>query len=245
MPRWTGENLFGKTVLLHLEGGFGDQISGLRYIRELKKRGAEKVIVAGHMDLACLLPRMIDVVTFIDSRYESAIAHDYYVPSMRCVPDFGFEYSDIDGSPFLTRYTFPQYKTVKHIGIRWAGNPIFTENHLRQIPPEFLFNIPGTLISLQKDTSIKLPPHIFTPTLNTWEDTARIIEKLDMVVSSCTSVAHLSAALGVPTIIIIPLLPYYLWALPGDKSPWYNSVTLIRQKNRGEWDNVELNNLFR
>jgi len=41
--------------------------------------------------------------------------------------------------------------------------------------------------------------------------------------------------MGVPTWIIVPVLPYYLWALPGDTSPYYDSVTLFRQKEYGSW----------
>jgi hypothetical protein len=55
------------------------------------------------------------------------------------------------------------------------------------------------------------------------------------VISSCTSVAHLAGAMGVPTWIIVPVLNYYIWSVPGDKSPYYDSVKLFRQKKFGCW----------
>jgi hypothetical protein len=33
----------------------------------------------------------------------------------------------------------------------------------------------------------------------------------------------------------VPVLPYYAWAYPGEKSVWYDSVTLFRQKMYGDW----------
>ncbi len=71
--------------------------------------------------------------------------------------------------------------------------------------------------------------------LKSWEDTASILKGLDLVITSCTSVAHLSAALGVETWVIVPVLPYYVWSVPGEKSVWYDSVRLFRQTTYGDW----------
>ena len=43
-------------------------------------------------------------------------------------------------------------------------------------------------------------------------------------------------AMGIETWIVVPILPYYLWALPGDKTPHYDSVTLYRQEKYGCWE---------
>jgi hypothetical protein len=56
------------------------------------------------------------------------------------------------------------------------------------------------------------------------------------VITSCTSIAHLSAALGQETWVIVPILPYYAWAAPGESSVWYESVKLFRQTQYGNWD---------
>lgn len=76
-------------------------------------------------------------------------------------------------------------------------------------------------VNLQKEeTDLKL---------DSWEDTLVVIDQLDLVITSCTSVAHVSAALEKP------ILPYYLWALPGNRTPWYQSVRLFRQEFYGDW----------
>jgi ADP-heptose:LPS heptosyltransferase len=66
------------------------------------------------------------------------------------------------------------------------------------------------------------------------------------VITSCTSIAHLSAAMGRPTWVIVPILPYHIWAYGGDHSPWYPETTRIfRQKRFSDWqecfDNLEQN----
>ena len=68
-----------------------------------------------------------------------------------------------------------------------------------------------------------------------WNATRRSISECELVVTSCTSTAHLAAAMGVETWIITPILAYYLWALPIHTSPYYNSVTLYRQEKYGDW----------
>lgn len=44
--------------------------------------------------------------------------------------------------------------------------------------------------------------------------------------------------MGVPTWVVVPIMPYYIWAMPGNKSAWYNTVTLFRQTRYGHWDDV-------
>ena len=128
------------------------------------------------------------------------------------------------------------------IGIRWSGNPQFEAQQHRVFPVQPLIDLHKiekiTLYSLQRDNDLKdnLPFADLRYDMKTWQDTAEIINGLDLVITSCTSIAHLSAALGKPTWIIVPVLPYYTWALPGKKSPWHDTVTIYRQTKHGNWD---------
>ena len=76
------------------------------------------------------------------------------------------------------------------------------------------------------------------------DETAAIIKSLDIVISVDTSVAHLSAAMGKPTWILLPFAPDWRWLLGRDTSPWYKSAQLFRQKERGSWKEIleDLNN---
>jgi ADP-heptose:LPS heptosyltransferase len=85
---------------------------------------------------------------------------------------------------------------------------------------------------------LELPKNIvdLNHLLLSWEDTAASISNLDLVITSCTSIAHLASAMGKPTWIVIPILPYHIWTYGGDHSPWYQKTTkLFRQTKFGSW----------
>jgi len=71
--------------------------------------------------------------------------------------------------------------------------------------------------------------------LDSWHDTQAAIASCDLVISSCTSVSHLAAAMGVPTWVVTPIMPYFLYALDGDRTPYYDGMRLFRQEIYGDW----------
>lgn len=238
MPMWDG---FSKgTVLLNLEGGFGDQIHSVRFATEIAKRGCE-VIVACSGQLATLFRDIPGVVAVVQHEAMFGVVHDFWVPSMSAPIFLDMEFSDVDGSPYIDR---PKHKSDKfRIGLRWQGNPNFEHQQHRIFPPLPFFdavkNDDIEFISLQRDLGVEHRPEwVNEVSLNHWEDTALAINSCDLVITSCTSVAHLAGAMGVPTWIIVPILPYYLWAKPGNKTEWYDTVTLYRQSTYGDWSNV-------
>ena len=94
-------------------------------------------------------------------------------------------------------------------------------------------------ISLQRDEgSDACPDWVREVPLDTWEQTRQAVASCDLVISSCTSVSHLAAAMGVETWVITPIMPYFLYALPGDRTPYYDSMRLFRQSGFGEWKPV-------
>ena len=127
-----------------------------------------------------------------------------------------------------------KYSKIR-IGLCWKGNPKFEHEQHRIFPHNLFFdsvkNIDAEFISLQKGKGEdERPEWVEKVSLDTWEDTSKAIASCDLVITSCTSVAHLAGAMGTKTWIIIPILPYYLWALPGEKTSYYDSVTLFRQE---------------
>lgn len=235
--------LEGKVVLFRSEGGLGDEIMNVRFARDFEKRGARVVV-------ACSAPLMsfFSANGFLTVANEVAnhnkVSYDYWVPAMSAAYVLGYEYESLDGNAFLnapTRDLYEKPGTLK-VGIRWSGNPKFEHEQHRRFDPQPLIDmhtVAGTTFySLQRDDDTRefLPFGDLKDQLNSWNDTASIIKSLDLVITSCTSVAHCAAALGVETWIITPILPYYCWAMPGDKSAWYNSVRLFRQTEYGNWD---------
>jgi ADP-heptose:LPS heptosyltransferase len=76
----------------------------------------------------------------------------------------------------------------------------------------------------------------YTAELKSFDDTAAFVSALDLVVTVCTSVAHLSGAIGQRTWVLLDVNPHWVWLLERRDSPWYPTATLYRQRQFGEWD---------
>jgi len=74
--------------------------------------------------------------------------------------------------------------------------------------------------------------------LDDFDDTAAVIENLDLVISVDTSVAHLAGAMGKTVWTLLPFSPDWRWMLGRDDSPWYPTMRLFRQEERGCWEPV-------
>jgi hypothetical protein len=239
---WKDQDLTNKILLLRGEGGLGDEIINFRFAQEFKKLGAN-VVVSGHPALLPIFSRHGFVCVTSSAVEKGEVYYDYWVPAMSASYVLGYEYDTLPGNPYLNAVPESVAKkpgTIK-VGLRWSGNPHFEHEQHRTFDPKLmidLHNTPGvTCYSFQKDHNLvdNLPFDDLGTSLKTWEDTASHLKSMDLVITSCTSVAHMSAALGIETWVIVPILPYYVWAVPGDKSAWYNSVRLFRQEKYGDW----------
>lgn len=237
---WKNESLENKTLLFRSEGGLGDEIINFRFAKHFQDLGA-RVVVSCHKSLIQFFSKHGFIT--ITEQAIPYINYDYWVPGMSALHVAGYDQNTLSGKPYLTAEPKTLYSkpgTLK-VGIRWAGNPKFEHEQHRKFDPQPLIDLhelPGvTLYSLQRDEDCidGLPFADLRNQLMTWDDTASTIMGLDLVITSCTSVAHLSAALGKETWVVIPVMPYYIWAKPGKKSVWYDSVTLFRQEKYGDW----------
>ena len=248
---WAGEDLTGKTVILNMECGFGDQIIYARFATEVWRRGG-KAILCCEKSLHSLFNRIPGVEKCITLNDVPQTYHDYWIPGFSCSWVFGHTFETLPNEPYLfaNQASVEIWKTLIKsekikVGIRWSGSPLFEHQQFRIFPPEKLINLYKDndhiqFYSLQRDTDIReLPDEIvdLQHLIISWEDTAACIENLDLVITSCTSIAHLASAMGKPTWVIVPLLPYHIWAYGGNTSPWYQDTTQVfRQVKFGNWD---------
>lgn len=144
-------------------------------------------------------------------------------------------------------------KTIKSlkIGIAWAGSPTQGRDrdrscHLNQFLP-LLQQSNCIFYSLQKGETAEaqideLPSGISIVDLGKrftdFADTAAAIAQLDLVITIDTSIAHLAAALGKPTWVLLCYNPDWRWMLEGDSSPWYPTMRLFRQPTFWDWNSV-------
>jgi hypothetical protein len=250
-PIWDQSDLTNKNVIINLEAGYGDNIIFARFATEVWRRGG-KCFLCCDKTLHSLFSRIPGVEKCITLDEIESTPHDFWIPGFSCSWLFGHTVDTLPNEPYI--FAKPEsvniwesmLKTEKKIkvGIRWSGNPKFEHQQFRIFPSEKLINLYKTneniqFYSLQRDTDLReLPEEIrdLQHLIISWEDTAACIENMDLVISSCTSVAHLSAAMGKPTWVIVPILPYHVWAYGDEHSPWYEKTTKVfRQKKFGDW----------
>jgi hypothetical protein len=135
------------------------------------------------------------------------------------------------------------------LGITWSGSETNPKLRNRSVPlAQFAPLLPDgwQIFGLQKEVrardrqALKLAPQIrnLGSELRDFSDTAAACQCMDVIVSVDTSVAHLSAALGMETWILLPFSADWRWLLGRSDSPWYPTARLYRQDRRGEWNTV-------
>jgi hypothetical protein len=236
MLPWDGKSK--GVVLLYLEGGLGDQFHQIRYAKYIVARGC-KVVVACTGELVSIFSQIEGVSAVVQHEAVFGIYHDYWVAGMSSVVPLGFELADISGKPYIDKPIVIK-GNKKRIGLRWQGNPMFEHEHHKKFPSGLLFSavygFDVEFISLQRDEGSQACPYwVSEVPLNNWADTRAAIATCDLVITSCTSVSHLAGAMGVETWVITPVMPYFLYAIEGDKTPYYDCFTLFRQEVYGDW----------
>lgn len=135
------------------------------------------------------------------------------------------------------------------IGISWRGGLPHSRRDLRSIPLQQwmpLLTIKGAhYISLQYtgcreeigalESGFGIPVHHWPEAINDYDETAALVSALDRIVTVCTSIVHLSGALGRPAWVLVPKTPEWRYLAQGERMPWYPSVRLLRQAAAGEW----------
>ena len=241
---WHGEPIQDKHLLVHFEQGLGDTIMFSRFLPRLREQ-------CGRLTFACQEPLLsliknsfpqIDVV----AGDESATDFDVHLPLLSLGDRLGLHTKpDFQSGPYLKsdkHAALPDNGKPK-VGVAWAGNPNHKSDVSRSIPWEQFktvveldgidfYNLQvGPRASDCGDRLISLKNRIAD-----FSDTAAIVSQLDLVITVDTAVAHLAAALGKPTWILIAALPDWRWMMERDDSPWYPSVTLFRATLQTGWD---------
>jgi tetratricopeptide (TPR) repeat protein len=254
-PLWLGDaDLAGSTILLHAEQGLGDTLQFVRYAPHVAERGA-RVLLEVKRPLIPLLAGFPGVSRLIE-RGSSLPPFDWHCPLMSLPLAFRTRVDSIPATPYLRTdpalvriwQTRLGRATGPRIGLAWSGNPLQRSDRKRSIPlAQWLPSLPPgpQYVCLQTPVRDADRPALamrrdilnFGEALG-FDAAAAVCTSLDLVIAVDTSIAHLSAALGIPTWVLLPYVPDWRWLLDRDDSPWYPSVTLFRQTRRGDWADV-------
>jgi Tfp pilus assembly protein PilF len=258
-PRWQGEPLAGKSLLIGYEAGHGDMIQFGRYAAELKKHGAIHITMVCHPALKRLFSTLkgVDRVAPFDEAIP-ATGFDYWTPLLsvpyRCATRLDSIPADL---PYLSALPGEPEKWSKHfamdrlrVGLAWKGNPKFENDPGRSLPSvDFLAPLGAVrgvqFISLQKkfgeEEAIHPPKGLplipLGAMVDDFADTAALIANLDLVISIDTAAAHLAGAMDKPCWLLLPdYKTDWRWLAAGYDSPWYPQVMrLFRQPGPGQW----------
>jgi len=256
-PRWTGEPLAGRRVLLHSEQGLGDTIQFCRYAPMIAARGGSVVL-----GVQPPLQRLMKGVVRPDAILSGTVpleAFDLHLPLLSLPLLFG---TTLESIPARVPYLYPEPELAAlwaerlsphpglRVGLVWAGSPGHGNDRNRSLRLDAfaaLSRLPNlSLFSIQKGPSEGLaadPPAgmrliSLSAEIKDFADTAAIAANLDVIVCVDTSVAHLCGALGRPTWVLLPFAPDWRWLLGRDDTPWYPTMRLFRQSRPGDWEGV-------
>ncbi len=253
-PCWNGQPLGQGTILIRCEQGFGDALQFIRYAPLVRAR-AGKVCVSCRAPLAKLLASCegIDEVVI---EGDAPPAHDAYVPLLSLPRIFGTTLQTI---PNAVPYLRPEASAVEawrrelgshgglEIGIVWQGNPGQQEDRARSITlVQFapLAELPGVrLYSLQfgegreqlRDLAGQFPVTDLGDQLGDFDNTAAIMQNLDLLVTCDSAPAHLAGAIGAKVWVPLASTADWRWLMGRDDSPWYPTMRLFRQTRMGDW----------
>lgn len=257
-PRWRGEDLRGKTILVVGEQGHGDCIQFSRFIFNLHSMGAQVKLQV--TDGLIPLLSQSDIIKQTGRYNEDMGEFDYWVPIMSIAGILGIT---LDNLPRLQNYLTAPPSLIRawqdrlgpkkrmRVGVSWSGRKDSWIHQHKSVPfPVILEMIRANpqyeWINLQVDADPEEEAQLsavgvtaYPGTIANFADTAALLMHMDVVVSVDTAVSHLAGALGRPTWIMLNQYGQdWRWLLDRNNCPWYPTATLFRQPSRGDWTTV-------
>lgn len=256
-PKWQGEDISGKTILVMPEQGFGDAVLFARFVPVLRDLGA-KVHVIVEKPLVGLFNGLdgadwtgpavspeIEIDCYVDMMDLAAI----YFQTKRKVPAPAKLSIPQDARVRAAKLTAP-FRDVFRIGVIWTGSVTYKGNAFRSFSHrDFLplTDVAGVqLFSLYKGPMLE--PYFedgssaFIVDAGSsdrgFADTAAMMEQVDLVITSDTVTAHIAGSLGVPTWAVLHWDAFWVWRHSGATTDWYPNMRLFRQDTPMDWDSV-------
>jgi len=254
-PAWEGGPLQGKRILLYPEQGLSDVLLFVRFARELKQRGATVLVLCQAL-LKDLL-RAVDYIDEVIAEGETLPAFDVHA-SMVSLPHLcRVEFAALaSATPYLkapeeSRIKLGQRERAKlRVGIYWAAMPGQAQDRQRSVSFEQFLALSGDpellFFSLQGGVHQKDIQsygagglvHDVGRGIFDFAEAATALSQLDLLISIDAPVAHLAAAMGVKTWVLLPSTADWRWQLGGTQAPWHPSARLFRQTVSGTWNDV-------
>jgi len=248
-PRWTGEPLAGRRLLVHEEQGLGDTLQFVRYLP----------LIASEPEPVSLLcnPRLVKLLRgslpgIVLSPKPSIPDHDLLVPLLSLPRMLGRTRGAPPSAPYLLRPEAARTESTGRlkVGLVWAGSSSHPRDRDRSIPLEQLrpwFDVPDVAwfsyqVGPRQADIADLGLKATLPDLGRLQpdlyEAARVLAGLDLLITVDTAACHLAGALGFPVWLLLARVPDWRWGMTGATTPWYPSMRLFRQPEIGAWQPV-------
>ena len=252
-PTWRGEPISGKTILLYVEQGFGDEIQSLRFAKTMQDQGARVIL--------SVRPPMFRLAR--NFAYADAVIIQYDEPPWQ--PDYMMALLDVPGVIEINPNTVPLkggYLNIEDqgfrlsfppdalkVGICWVSGQRPDQSSVFDISKQKSLSFSQfaplaragvKLVSLQQshndhDELRRLGVADPMQGVQDFADTAFIMDHLDLVITVDTAVAHLAGALGKPVWNLVRYDAIWPWRRETAETCWYDSMTIYRQQEPLNW----------
>ena len=257
-PRWNGEPVPGRTILVHAEQGFGDLLQFFRYLPLVKARSEARVILFCQRELVRLLAAAECGVEVIANDQDTVIPpFDLQVPLLSLPLALDLPDPWHPDSAYLS--ALPEWRarwrkrlgrrSGLRVGLVWAGNSgqgddasrSLTFEQLRpllRLPKIKFYRLQIAAAGAGAESTVEKKLVDLTADITDFADTAALMAEMDLIITADTATAHLAGALGRPVWTLLSSLPAWRWGLQDDTTPWYPTMRLFRQKTPGDWKEV-------
>ena len=248
--KWDGNVTPGRTIIIDNQCGAGDEIIHIRFMKHIEKLGMKPVWTTTRRDLQKIFQHNGFEVECVwdnpelpkDACWIYGLALPYYL---------NLKVEDLGQTPYIKplpekeeQYSYLQEDQKFKIGMFWNSGSGFEQAHFRSVNADGLFDVVSktnaSLYSLQLPD--EQPPEgydvkTFDIPNRDFTDTYSLVSQMDLVITSCTSIAHIAASMGKEVCVFVPIMEYYLWTSSTGKSWWYgDNVHLFKQKRPRNWD---------
>ncbi len=262
LPRWSGEALQGKTILVHAEQGLGDEILFASCLPDLAAQ-AERVILECSDRLAPLFRRSFPGAIVHGGRKDDPIdwlaqhAPVHFQLPIGSLPRWfrreRAEFTRTGGYLLADPRAVGEWRnrldarSKRVIGLSWRGGGPRTRGRLRSVSLELLNPLleqDAVFVSLQHGAEPRelegahVQVREFPGVTENPDELAALIVALDLVVSVDNTTVQLAGALGHPVWVLLSASPEWRYGLRGETMPWYPSARLFRQGVDRRWEPV-------
>lgn len=233
---WKDQSLKDHAILLLQEQGLGDSIQFARLAASLQHRYGAVPFLDIQRPLRPLfsaspaLPRAPLANQSIEIHYWKLLG-DLVPVIYPTLDDVTWPGAYIAAPALQAPPALPRSSKLR-IGLAWRGNPIHGHDYMRSTSLEKLSALQEAsaceFFALTPDGGKEIADSgnwvtDLSDITSPFENLAHVIAHLDIVVSVCTSVAHLAAAMGKPVVLLLSNVADWRWGRAGETTPWYPS----------------------